>query len=76
MSNTEFLEGQGQKLAAIRRRYGRNKSQFAKDLGIDRVTLWHYERGTRVISTQALYALWDKYKVTPNAMLGIDRMNL
>lgn len=69
-------ENQGEVLRAVRKHHKRSHVQFAKDLEIDRTALYFYETGKRTIPTTTMYMLWEKYKITPGMVLGLERLRL
>ncbi len=58
-------------IVKARHRLGLNQSEFARELGISRAGLHLYESGKRLISTEVLLKIYNKYGITPNEVLGI-----
>ena len=48
------------------------RTRFADELGINRTTLYLYESGQRIIPTELLCLIYDKYGITPNQILGVN----
>lgn len=59
----------GLHIVEARERLGLNQSEFARELGISRTGLHLYESGKRIISTDVLLKIYDKFNVTPNEIL-------
>ena len=58
-------------LAKIIESTGKTNIEFAKELGINRTTLYLYLTGKRTIPTKLLYLIYEKYGVNPNEVLGV-----
>ena len=61
-------------ITKLRKRIGMNQSEFARSLGISRTGLYLYESGKRIISTEMMLKIYEKFSFTPNEILGINRM--
>lgn len=59
-------------LERIRKRLGYTHSEFAKQLGINRTTLYLYESGRRVLPTELIYKLWVNLGIEPNEIFTKD----
>lgn len=68
MSESERI---GLYIIKVRRKLGMNQSEFAKSIGMSRTGLYLYESGKRLISTEALLKIYEKYNISPNEVLGI-----
>ena len=62
---------QSETLKDIRRHYGLSQDGFAKAIGCEKTTMWFYENGKRLISADALYAIWQTFGISPDMVLGI-----
>ena len=69
-----IIDVQGERLKEIRKHYGVTTVRFSKEIGLERSALWRCETGKMVIPTQALYGIWERYKVSPGMVLGIEKL--
>ncbi len=64
----------GRRLKEARKNKGYTQSDLASELGVSKVTICGYERGTRVPSLGIFLQLLDILQVEPNFLLGRDTL--
>ena len=62
---------QKETILSIRKHYGLSQDGFAKAIGCEKTTVWFYENGKRLIASDALYAIWQAFGISPDMVLGI-----
>ena len=58
-------------LIKARKKTGLSQSDFAHELGLSRTAVYLYESGKRIVGTETLLKIWEKYGIEPNEVLGI-----
>lgn len=64
----------GRRLREVRKDKGYTQESLAKKLGVSKVTICGYEKGTRVPSLNIFSELLDILEVEPNYLLGRDTL--
>ena len=67
----ENRAGLGVSIKAVRNSLDMNQTEFAKALGISRTAVFLYENERRIVPTEVVLKLYDKYGIEPNETLGI-----
>lgn len=63
-------------LAALRRAHGVSQSALARELNIDKTTVWRWEQGKRQIADDMKLRLAERFDVTPAQLMGWDPLPL
>ncbi len=63
----------GNRLAEIRAAEGVSQSALAREMGIDKSTIWRWEKGERQMDNDTLRVLCERFGCSVEHLLGWDR---